>query len=247
MPVERISKSSMMEKLEKALKDLIQDGANRLEAHAVPSENQNKRSIFALATYAEVSELAEGVLLLASNLKPDAAHIVVRSMQEGYFNLSYVAQLADDARLIEFLYWSAKRDRGNFRSVKQYLKSHKSERHTAMLNQFNDRDAIVGLTTMVTETEKELISKYDHRPADDDEPSLWARLKEYDKTSKEMGEETHFILDYLILYSHFCRYAHVGASTLAGKIQTNDTSFTLGSENPIPGCEQATIRVRLSC
>lgn len=235
----KIAKSSTMEELERALSGLIQDGANRIELHIMPSENKNRRSIFALATYAEISELAEGVLLLASNLKPDPAHIVVRSMQEGYFNLAYILQSADSMRLIEFLYWSAKRDRGNLKSVKQYLKSHKNSRHAKMLEQFNDRGAITGLTTMISGTEKELVAKYGRHPADYDESSLWSRSKDYDKTSKEMGEETHHALDYLALYSHFCRYAHVGTSTLAGKIQANDASFTLGPSNPVPNCEQA--------
>jgi hypothetical protein len=236
MPVEGIEKSENLIKLEEALGNLIQQGVTAIEGHTVPPERQNRKSMVALATYAAVSERAEGVLLMASNFKPDPAFVVLRSIQEGYLNLCYILQPDDDARLIAMFYGGAEDDLKRFKQLDGYLKANpRDESDTPGLD--GAREAIAKLEASRDEAEEELAKINNPEFSKPHYPNLFERAERYDKDNEAAGTPTHLVLDYRMIYFYLSQYTHLGTSALGKVINDTPSEIKLNPENPVADCE----------
>jgi hypothetical protein len=231
-----LQKSTSMQALETSLRELVGDISNRVEAHVVPPEKQDRKTIVSLATYAAISDRAEGVLLTAGGFKPDPALAVLRSMQEGYLNLCYVLQPDGEERVLAMFYGGAKTDIERFEKLEQYIKEHPDcGINTQALN--NGRAGIVELRKNMKKAELELLAMKSPEFQKAHFPDLRTRLERYDETSKKEGVETHLLLDYRLIYFYLSQHTHLSISALGGLIGDSNEGIVLNPNDPTGGCE----------
>jgi hypothetical protein len=229
-------KSEKMTALEDELQKLINGGIARIESHKITGEHLGPKTNITLATYAALSKSAEAVLTLAKELNPEPAFTVLRSMQEGFINLSYVLQDDGNARVVAMIYGGADSDLDKIGKLDEYLKSHpREEAEQAGLE--GARESIAKLEEMREQARKELESLDSPEFKRPHYPSLFERAERYDKANADNGVATHLVLDYRMIYYYLSQYTHLGTTALASYLSETDAEIQINPKNPVHDCE----------
>ncbi len=237
MPRINPKKSDKQAELEKELDALIESGASKIDGYKLPAGKQNRKTLFTLATYAAVSDRAEGILLMAQNYKPDPAFIILRSAQEGYLNLCYVLQTDNDARLLAMFHSLAEQDVRRVRLLDTYLKTLTTKSGVPEGLSSDAHDAIARLEKQRDQAQQELAKLEDSEFAAKSLPDLVERLRRYDAGSKAEGNDTHLELDYRMIYFFLSQHTHLGLSALANNLGETGETVDLNPKDPVSDCE----------
>jgi hypothetical protein len=230
-------KSKRQAELEAALSELIKDGATRLDGYKIPAEKQERKSTLALATYAAVSDRAEGILLMVQNFKPDPAFIVLRSVQEGYLNLCYVLQADDDSRLLAMFHDLAAMDVRRVGLLDECLKSLPLDENIPAGLSDDAHAAVAELAKNSDEAKAELDKLKSQEFSGKRYPDLAERVRRYDAANKAQGKQTHLMLDYRMIYFFLSQHTHLGLAALSHLIDETTDQLTLNPKDPTSDCE----------